>query len=87
MNFWHFLGQPEWQGVGALIALAALVAGFRYRDKKRSDSANAVIPPTGLPDEVLVIDTRSARSNQVQYFEMLDDESEQEFYDELSAYP
>jgi hypothetical protein len=84
MNFWHFLSQPEWQGVGALIALVALVAGFRYRDKKRSEDSDAVIPPVGLPGEVLALNTTPTRRNQVQYFEMLDDESEQEFYDELA---
>lgn len=85
-KFLHILAEPAWQGVGALIALTALVIAIRF-ERRRNHKKKNYSPSPSLPVKDLSATVNvSPYEHEVRYFAIIDDESEQSYYAELAKH-
>jgi hypothetical protein len=85
MGFWHFLGEPAWQGVGALIALVALVLAFWVERRRHARKVNGPAQQTALANDFPVAASGSLQDKAIKYFSITDEESERLFYEEFMS--
>jgi len=84
MGFWHFLGEPAWQGVGALIALVALVLALWVERRRLSRKAGEQAGAAAQARDLAAAVNGSAQDRVIRYFPIIDNESERLFYEELT---
>jgi hypothetical protein len=76
----QILGEPAWQGLGAIIALVGVLFTFRWSDRARlRRRGRASILPAAEPS-----DAPSSMEQQAQYFDLTDDARERDYYNELA---
>jgi hypothetical protein len=86
VRFMELLGKPAWQGVGAIVAITALVAYLWFevrRRNRREASESSLISPESPALALLAASGATDEQSLVTHIAIIDAESERRFYDEL----
>jgi hypothetical protein len=85
MGFWHFLGEPAWQGVGALIALVALGLALWVERRRHTRKVNGPARQNALANDFPAAVSDPPHGKVIRHFSISDEESERLFYEEFMS--